>query len=205
VIWSSPLVGLVRLSDAFTTGSSIMPQKRNPDAAELVRARTGRIVGALTALLMVMKGLPLAYQKDMQEDKEGAIDALGALTLSINAMTGMVRDMAPDAARMRLAAGEGYATATDLADWLTRTLNLPFREAHHVTGRIVAKAAAAGVALDKLPLAALQVIEPRVSKAVFGVLSVEASVKSRIVYGGTAPKNVRAHAKRWLKRLQKKP
>jgi len=203
VIWSSPLVGLVRLSDRFTTGSSIMPQKRNPDAAELVRGRTGRIVGALTALFMVMKGLPLAYQKDMQEDKEGAIDALGALALSINAMTGMVRDMEPDVARMRQAAGEGFSTATDLADWLVRTLKLPFREAHHVTGRIVAEAAAAGVSLEKLPLATMQAIEPRITRAVFGVLSVEASVKSRTVYGGTAPKNVRAQAKRWLKRLQK--
>jgi len=201
VIWSSPLVGLIRLSDKFTTGSSIMPQKRNPDAAELVRARTGRVVGALTALLMVMKGLPLAYQKDMQEDKEGTIDALGTLAVSIAAMTGMVRDLEPDAARMREAAGEGYATATDLADWLVRTLKLPFREAHHITGRIVAAAAAAGVALDKLPLAAMQAIEPRITGAVFGVLSVEKSVKSREVYGGTAPKNVRAQAKRWLKRL----
>ena len=156
VIWTSPLVGFVKLSDKFTTGSSIMPQKRNPDAAELVRAKTGRIVGALTALLMVMKGLPLAYQKDMQEDKEGAIDALGALALSIAAMTGMVRDLEPDVARMRAAAGEGYATATDLADWLVRTLKMPFREAHHVTGRIVAKAAEAGVALEKLPLSAMQ-------------------------------------------------
>ncbi len=201
VIWSSPLVGLVRLSDRFTTGSSIMPQKRNPDAAELVRARTGRVVGALTTLLMVMKGLPLAYQKDMQEDKEGTIDALGTLAVSIGAMTGMVRDLEPDLARMRQAAGEGYATATDLADWLVRTLKLPFREAHHVTGRIVAAAAKAGVALDKLPLAAMQAIEPRITGAVFGVLSVEKSVKSREVYGGTAPKNVRAQAKRWLKRL----
>ena len=201
VIWSSPLVGLVRLSDKFTTGSSIMPQKRNPDAAELVRARTGRVVGALTTLLMVMKGLPLAYQKDMQEDKEGTIDALGTLAVSIGAMTGMVRDLEPDLARMRQAAGEGYATATDLADWLVRTLKLPFREAHHVTGRIVAAAAKAGVALDKLPLAAMQAIEPRITGAVFGVLSVEKSVKSREVYGGTAPKNVRAQAKRWLKRL----
>ena len=204
VLWSSPLVGLVRLSDKFTTGSSMMPQKRNPDAAELVRARAGRIVGALTALLMVMKGLPLAYQKDMQEDKEGTIDAFDALTLSINAMTGMVRDMEPDVARMRQAAGEGYATATDLADWLTRALKLPFREAHHVTGQIVAKAAAAGVALDKLPLATMQAIEPRITKAVFGVLPVEASVKSRKVYGGTAPNAVRAQAKRWLKRLKGK-
>jgi argininosuccinate lyase len=201
VIWSSPLVGLVRLSDKFTTGSSIMPQKRNPDAAELVRARTGRVVGALTALLMVMKGLPLAYQKDMQEDKEGTIDALGTLAVSIGALTGMVRDLEPDLARMRQAAGEGYATATDLADWLVRTLKLPFREAHHVTGRIVAAAATAGVALDKLPLAAMQAIEPRITGAVFRVLSVEKSVKSREVYGGTAPKNVRAQAKRWLKRL----
>jgi len=204
VLWSSPLAGLIQLSDKFTTGSSIMPQKRNPDAAELVRARTGRIVGALAALLMVMKGLPLAYQKDMQEDKEGAIDALEALVLSINAMTGMVRDMKPDVARMRQAAGEGFATATDLADWLTRTLKLPFREAHHVTGQIVAKAAASGVSLEKLPLAAMQAIEPRITKAVFGVLSVEASVKSRKVYGGTAPNNVRVQAKRWLKRLEAK-
>ena len=202
VLWSSPLVGLIKLSDAFTTGSSMMPQKRNPDAAELVRARTGRIVGALTSLLMVMKGLPLAYQKDMQEDKEGAIDAFAALLLSIKAMTGMVRDLEPDIARMRQAAGEGYATATDLADWLTRTLKLPFREAHHLTGRIVAEAAATGVPLDKLPLPAMQAIEPRITKAVYGVLSAEASVKSRIVYGGTAPKNVRAAAKRWLKRLK---
>jgi argininosuccinate lyase len=205
VIWSSPLVGFVRLSDAFTTGSSIMPQKRNPDAAELVRARSGRIVGALTALLMVMKGLPLAYQKDMQEDKEGTIDALGALHLSVNAMAGMVRDMQPDAARMKAAAGDGFATATDLADWLTRALDLPFREAHRVTGKIVAKAAAAGLPLDKLPLKTMQAIEPRISKAVYGVLSVDASVKSRTVYGGAAPKNVRAQAKRWLKLLKKRP
>jgi argininosuccinate lyase len=202
VVWASEPFGFIALSDAFTTGSSIMPQKRNPDAAELVRAKTGRLAGSLIALLTVMKGLPLAYQKDMQEDKEGTIDALGALLLSINAMTGMVRDMAPDAARMRQAAGEGFSTATDLADWLVRTLKLPFREAHHVTGRIVAKAAESGVPLDKLPLAAMQAVEPRVTKAVFGVLSVEASVKSRTVYGGTAPKNVRAQAKRWLKRVK---
>jgi argininosuccinate lyase len=179
-----------------------MPQKRNPDAAELVRARAGRVVGALTGLLMVMKGLPLAYQKDMQEDKEGAIDALGTLAVSIAAMAGMVADLEPDPARMRQAAGEGFATATDLADWLVRTLKLPFREAHHVTGRIVAEAASAGVALDKVPLAAMQAVEPRMTAAVFDVLSVEASVKSRAVYGGTAPKNVRAQAQRWLKRLK---
>ena len=202
VIWSSPLAGLIGLSDAFTTGSSMMPQKRNPDAAELVRAKTGRVLGALVGLLTVMKGLPLAYQKDMQEDKEGAIDALGALTLSVAAMTGMVRDMEPDVERMRQAAGEGFATATDLADWLTRELKLPFRDAHHVTGRIVAKAAEAQLPLDKLPLETMQAIEPRITKAVFGVLSVDKSVTSRAVYGGTAPKNVRIQAKRWLKRLR---
>src|SRR5579864_2415187 len=133
VMWTSPLIGFLKLSDKFTTGSSIMPQKRNPDAAELVRAKTGRIVGALDGLLMVMKGLPLAYQKDMQEDKEGAMDALAALALSVAAMTGMVRDMTPDPVRMRAAAGEGYATATDLADWLVQHLKMPFRDAHHVT------------------------------------------------------------------------
>jgi argininosuccinate lyase len=205
VIWSSPLAGLIHLSDKFTTGSSMMPQKRNPDAAELVRAKTGRIVGALTGLMMVIKGLPLAYQKDLQEDKEGAIDAIGALTMSLTAMVGMVRDMEPDVARMKEAAGEGYSTATDLADFLVRTLKLPFREAHHVTGRIVAKAAEAGVPLDKLPLPLMQEIEPKITKAVFGVLSVGNSVKSRTAYGGTAPNNVRAQAKRWLKRLKSKP
>jgi argininosuccinate lyase len=201
VIWSSPLAGLVRLSDRFTTGSSMMPQKRNPDAAELVRAKTGRIAGALNALLLVMKGLPLAYQKDMQEDKEGAIDAIDALALSIAAMTGMVRDMEPDVARMRQAAGEGFSTATDLADWLVRELKLPFRKAHHITGRIVAKAAEADVALERLPLPIMQEIEPRITKAVYGVLSPDKSASSRTVFGGTAPKNVRAQAKRWLKRL----
>jgi argininosuccinate lyase len=201
VIWTSPLTSLLALSDRFTTGSSIMPQKRNPDAAELVRAKTGRIVGALQALLMVMKGLPLAYQKDMQEDKEGAMDALSALALSIAAMTGMVRDMTPDAARMRAAADGGYATATDLADWLVMTLKMPFRDAHHVTGRIVAKAAADQVTLQDLPLGAMQAIEPRITKAVYAVLSAENSVKSRVSYGGTAPKNVRREANRWLKTL----
>jgi argininosuccinate lyase len=204
VIWSSPLAGLIKLSDKFTTGSSMMPQKRNPDAAELVRAKTGRIVGALTGLMVVIKGLPLAYQKDLQEDKEGAIDAIGALALSLRAMTGMVGDLEPDIARMKVAAGEGYSTATDLADWLTRTLKLPFREAHHITGRIVAAAAEKGVALDRLPLQAMQGFEPRITKAVFAVLSAGNSVKSRKAYGGTAPNNVRAQAKAWLKRLKKK-
>jgi argininosuccinate lyase len=202
VLWTSPLVGLVKLSDKFTTGSSIMPQKRNPDAAELVRAKTGRIIGALTALLIVMKGLPLTYQKDMQEDKEGAMDAFAALTLSIDAMTGMVRDLVADKAAMEKAAGDGYATATDLADWLVRTLKMPFREAHHVTGRIVGKASEAGVPLDQLPLAAMQAVEPRITKDVLGVLSVKSSVASRTSFGGTAPKNVRAQAESWRKRLQ---
>jgi argininosuccinate lyase len=203
VIWTSPVVGLLRLTDKFTTGSSMMPQKRNPDAAELVRAKTGRIVGALNALLMVMKGLPLAYQKDMQEDKESAMDALAALSLAVAAMTGMVRDMQPDATAMRKAAGDGYATATDLADWLVQKLKVPFREAHHITGRIVAAAAERGVALHRLPLADMQAIEPRIDADVFAVLSADRSAKSRVSYGGTAPKNVRAAARRWLKRLEK--
>jgi argininosuccinate lyase len=203
VIWTSPLTALVSLTDKFTTGSSIMPQKRNPDAAELVRAKTGRIIGALNGMLIVMKGLPLAYAKDMQEDKEGAMDALSALSLAIAAMTGMVRDMQPDAAKMKKAAGEGYATATDLADWLVRTLNIPFREAHHITGRIVAKASEDRVPLHRLPLAAMQAVEPRITDDVFKVLSVDRSVKSRVSYGGTAPKSVRAQARKWLKRLDK--
>ncbi|PWB66069.1 MAG: argininosuccinate lyase [Bradyrhizobiaceae bacterium] len=201
VIWCSPLAGLLRLSDRFTTGSSIMPQKRNPDAAELVRAKTGRIFAALQGLLVVMKGLPLAYQKDMQEDKESAMEALAALTLCIAAMTGMVRDMKPDVARMREAAGAGYATATDLADWLVRTLKMPFREAHHVTGRIVAAAEKAGVALEALPLAAMRAVEPRITRKVYDVLSPERSVRSRVTHGGTAPANVTRAAKAWLKRL----
>jgi argininosuccinate lyase len=203
VIWTSPLIGLVRLSDKFTTGSSIMPQKRNPDAAELVRAKTGRVIGALTALLIVMKGLPLAYQKDMQEDKQGAMEAFGALSLAVRAMTGMVRDLVADQARMKAAAGEGYSTATDLADWLVRTLRMPFRDAHHITGRIVARASEAGVPLDRLPLKDMQAIEPRITAAALAALSVEASVKSRSSYGGTAPKNVLAQAKGWLRRLEK--
>jgi argininosuccinate lyase len=201
VIWSSPLFGLIVLSDGFTTGSSIMPQKRNPDAAELVRAKAGRIAGAFEALLMVMKGLPLAYQKDMQEDKEGAMAALSALLMSLAAMTGMVTDMTPDARRMRDAAAEGYSTATDLADWLVREVGMPFRQAHHVTGRIVAQAAAKKITLQELPLADMQAVEPRITPAVFRVLSVENSVKSRRSRGGTAPQNVRLAAKRWLKAL----
>ena len=204
VIWTSALVGLIKLSDKFTTGSSIMPQKRYPDAAELVRAKAGKMIGALGALLIVMKGLPLAYQKDMQEDKAGVIDALGDLALCVAAMTGMVRDMAPDAGRMRAAAGQGYSTATDLADWLVRALGMPFREAHHATGRIVAAAETEGVDLASLPLAAMQEIEPRITRDVFKVLSVERSVASRTSLGGTAPKNVAAQAKRWLARLERR-
>jgi argininosuccinate lyase len=203
VIWTSPLVGLVRLSDKFTTGSSIMPQKRNPDAAELVRAKTGRVIGSLTGLLIVMKGLPLAYQKDMQEDKAGAMEAYTALSLSIRAIAGMVRDLVPNEAAMKAAAGEGYATATDLADWLVRTLKMPFRDAHHVTGRIVGIATKKGVALHELDLTEMQAVEPKISAEVMKVLSVESSVKSRVSYGGTAPKNVTAQAKAWLKRLEK--
>ena len=203
VVWTSPLVGLVRLSDKFTTGSSIMPQKRNPDAAELVRAKTGRVIGALIALLVVMKGLPLAYQKDMQEDKQGALEAFAALSLAIRAMTGMVLDLVPDQARMKLAAGEGYATATDLADWLVQTLKMPFRNAHHVTGRIVALAAKAGVELHELPLRTMQEIEPKITADALKVLSVVSSVRSRTSFGGTAPKNVLAQANAWLKRLEK--
>ena len=203
VMWCSPLLGLISLSDSFTTGSSIMPQKRNPDAAELVRAKAGRIIGALDALLIVMKGLPLAYQKDMQEDKEGAMAAFSELTLSLAAMTGMVRDLTPHVERMRAAAGEGYSTATDLADWLVRELDIPFRAAHHVTGRIVAQAAAEKIPLDRLPLAAMQAIEPRITEDVFRVLSVESSVESRVSHGGTAPDNIRREASRWLKALSK--
>ena len=202
VLWTWPLFGLVRLSDKFTTGSSIMPQKRNPDAAELVRAKTGRIIGALSALLIVMKGLPLTYQKDMQEDKEGAMDAFAALSLAVNAMTGMVRDLVADKARMEQTAGEGYSTATDLADWLVRTLKMPFRDAHHVTGRIVGKASELGVALDQLPLAVMQAIEPKITAEALSVLSVKSSVASRTSFGGTAPKNVREQAESWRKRLQ---
>jgi argininosuccinate lyase len=157
----------------------------------------------LTALLIVMKGLPLAYQKDMQEDKQGAMEAFAALSLAVRAMTGMVLDLVPDEARMKVAAGEGYATATDLADWLVRTLKMPFREAHHVTGRIVAKASEGNLALHKVPLSDMQAIEPKITEDVLNVLSVQASVESRTSYGGTAPQNVRAQAQEWLKRLEK--
>ena len=203
VLWMTPQFGFIQLSDKFTTGSSIMPQKRNPDAAELSRAKVGRIAAAFQALLMVMKGLPLAYAKDMQEDKELTFDALASLKLAIAAMTGMIGDLQPKGDAMRAAAGGGFSTATDLADWLVRALGLPFREAHHVTGRIVAAAEAKGVTLEKLPLTAMQAIEPRISNDIFSVLSVENSVKSRRSYGGTAPQNVGKMAKAWIKRLEK--
>jgi len=203
VIWTTPQFGLVALSDKFTTGSSIMPQKRNPDAAELVRAKAGRIIGSLNALLIVMKGLPLTYAKDMQEDKEGTFDALRSLSLCLAAMAGMVRDMTPDRKAMKKAAGAGYATATDLADWLVRSLKMPFRNAHHVTGKIVALAAAKNVGLEKLSLKELQSVETGITDAVFEVLGVENSVKSRTSFGGTAPSNVKREAKRWLAKLKK--
>ena len=201
VIWMTPQFGFIRLSDRFTTGSSIMPQKRNPDAAELTRAKVGRIAAAFQSLLMVMKGLPLTYSKDMQEDKEVTFDALDSLALAIAAMTGMVNDMEPVPEAMRRAAGRGSSTATDLADWLVRRLDLPFREAHHVTGRIVADAESRGVELEELPLEAMQTIEPRITEDVYSVLGVENSVKSRTSYGGTAPQNVQEMARSWIKRL----
>src|SRR6185437_4634698 len=203
VIWMTPQFGFVKLSDRFTTGSSIMPQKRNPDAAELVRAKVGRIAGAFQSLVIVMKGLPLAYSKDMQEDKEATFDALSSLRLVMAAMAGMIADLEPNPEAMRAAAGRGYATATDLADWLVKELKMPFRDAHHVTGAIVKAAEAKGVDLDALALSDMQAVEPRITKAVFSVLSVENSVKSRTSYGGTAPQNVAKMARQWLRRLEK--
>jgi argininosuccinate lyase len=201
VIWTNPYFGFVKLSDAFTTGSSIMPQKRNPDAAELVRGKTGRVMGALMGMLTVMKGLALTYFKDMQEDKEGIFDAAENLTLTLAATAGMVRDMKPQTERLAAAAGAGFSTATDLADWLVRSLKMPFRDAHHVTGTLVAKAEARGVDLSGLTLAEMQAVEPRITQGVFDVLTVEASVRSRISYGGTAPANVAAMAAEWKAKL----
>ncbi len=201
VLWCTPQFGFVRLSDAFSTGSSIMPQKRNPDAAELVRGKAGRIIGALNAVLVLMKGLPLSYAKDMQEDKEPAFDALPNLSLCLAAMAGMIGDLTVDAKQMKAAAGSGYATATDLADWLVRTLKMPFRDAHHVTGRIVGLASAKRVGLERLTLEEMQAVEPRIDDSIFAVLGVAKSVRSRTSYGGTAPDNVRRQAKRWLRQL----
>ena len=205
VLWATPQFGFAALSDKFTTGSSIMPQKRNPDAAELVRGKAGRVIGALTGLLIVMKGLPLAYSKDMQEDKEGTFDALHTLSLCLAAMTGMVADLKPNLDRMKSAAGAAFATATDLADWLVRVLGLPFREAHHVTGALVKQAAARGVGLEALALEEMRAIEPRISAEVFSALGVDNSVNSRVSYGGTAPANVTAQAVSWLERLAAEP
>ena len=201
VIWSSAQFNFIRLSDKFTTGSSIMPQKRNPDAAELVRAKTGRIIGALTSLLVVMKGLPLAYSKDMQEDKEVAFDALDALSLSLAAMTGMVGDLEVNRERMRQAAAMGFATATDVADWLVRQANIPFRDAHEITGHIVKLAEEKGIPLDGLTIDDFKLIDHRIDSRIQKVLSVESSVRARRSYGGTAPENVLAQTARWKSRL----
>ncbi|MBD8891681.1 argininosuccinate lyase [Roseibium litorale] len=203
VIWCSAQFGFIKLSDKFSTGSSIMPQKKNPDAAELVRAKTGRIYGSLQALLVMMKGLPLAYSKDMQEDKEQAFDGLASISLALAAMTGMVRDLEPVTKTMKKAAGSGYSTATDLADWLVRVLGMPFRNAHHVTGRIVAIAVEQGIELHKVTLEEMQAVEPKITDEIFSVLSVDKSVRSRVSYGGTSPVNVRKQARRWLKDLAK--
>lgn len=203
VLWATPQFGFVKLSDAFTTGSSIMPQKRNPDAAELVRAKIGRVLGAFTALSVVMKGLPLTYSKDMQEDKVPAFEAFDALELSLNAMAGMVADLEPNPARMAAAAGSAFSTATDLADWLVRALDMPFRDAHHVTGAAVKRAEALGFDdLAKLPLDELQAIEPGITSDVYAVLSPEASAASRTSYGGTAPAQVREQVARWKDQLR---
>ncbi|MDI6027736.1 argininosuccinate lyase [Corticibacterium sp. UT-5YL-CI-8] len=203
VIWSTPQFGFVRLSDSFSTGSSIMPQKKNPDAAELVRAKTGRVTGHLVGLLTVMKGLPLTYSKDMQEDKEAVFDAAETLDLMLAAMTGMVGDMQINDQAMKKAAGSGYSTATDLADWLVRVLGIPFREAHHVTGRAVALAEEKKVGLEKLTLDDLRSIHDGITDDIFSVLSVQNSVKSRTSFGGTAPAEVRKQIRYWKKRLAK--
>ena len=201
VIWSSAQFRFVVLSDRFSTGSSIMPQKKNPDAAELIRAKIGRILGATVALFTVMKGLPLTYSKDMQEDKEQVFDAADSLMLSLAAMEGMVRDMAANREALEAAAASGFSTATDLADWLVRMLGLPFREAHHITGALVAAAEAKGCDLPDLSLADMQDVHPGITDAVFEVLGVQNSVASRVSYGGTAPVRVREQVARWKERL----
>ncbi len=202
VLWTTPQFGFVALSDAFTTGSSIMPQKRNPDAAELVRAKAGRIQGALTSLTTTMKGLPLAYCKDMQEDKEPVFEAFDALELSLKAMAGMVADLKPNRDRMAASAGAGFSTATDLADWIVRKLDLPFREAHHLAGAAVKRAETLDVDLSSLPLAELQALDPRITAEVLEVLTPEASVRSRSSYGGSAPDQVRRQIGGWKERLK---
>jgi argininosuccinate lyase len=201
VVWMTPMFGFASLPDDLTTGSSIMPQKRNPDAAELVRAKIGRILGAFVALSTVMKGLPLAYSKDMQEDKPPVFEAFDALDLALGAMTAMVAALIPNTERMAAAAGAGFSTATDLADWLVRELNLPFRQAHHVTGAAVKKAESLGVDLSQLPLEELRLLHPGVTEGVYKVLTPEASCASRQSFGGTAPEQVRARIAEWKTRL----
>ncbi|MBM3555830.1 MAG: argininosuccinate lyase, partial [Alphaproteobacteria bacterium] len=191
----------VRLSDAFTTGSSIMPQKRNPDAAELVRGKTGRIFGSLQALLVMLKGLPLTYSKDMQEDKEPVFDAADSLALVVPAMTGMIGDLRVDRKAMATAAGSGFATATDLADWLVQNADLPFREAHHVVGRVVAAAEVQGKTLEAMTLAELQAVDARIEAGALAVLGPRNSVLSRKSFGGTAPARVRDALRKWRKKL----
>ena len=195
VLWSSQPFGFVRMPDTLSTGSSIMPQKKNPDAAELVRGHAGRIIGCATSLMITMKGLPLAYSKDMQDDKPPVFEAAGLLELCIAAMTGMVADATFNTARMREAAELGYATATDLANWLVREADIPFREAHHITGAAVKLADSRGCALDELPLEDLKAIDARIDDRVFAALSVDASVAARASYGGTAPEQVRRQVK----------
>ena len=202
VLWSSRRFGFASLSDAFSTGSSIMPQKRNPDAAELVRAKPGRIAGALQGLILVCKGLPLAYSKDLQEDKALVFTAFDDLALAVSAMAGMAGDLSFDASAMERAAGEAYSDATDLADWCVRELNMPFRDAHHVAGSAVKAAEAKGAALADLPLKDYQAIEPRIDARVFDVLSARASMESRVSYGGTAPARVREQIAAWTQRLK---
>ncbi len=197
VIWSTAQFRFVTLSDRFSTGSSIMPQKKNPDAAELIRAKVARINGALVALLTVMKGLPLAYSKDMQEDKEQVFDAADSLMVALAAMTGMVGDMRPNPERLRTAAASGFSTATDLADWLVRALGLPFREAHHVTGALVKRAEERGIDLPELSLTEMTAVHPGITAEVYEVLGVDNSVASRVSYGGTAPEQVRTQIARW--------
>ncbi len=201
VLWSSPAYGFIRLSDAFSTGSSIMPQKRNPDAAELVRAKVGRVLGAFVGLLTVVKGLPLAYAKDLQEDKEPVFAAADALDLSLAALSGMLGDLTINPAAMMRAAEKGYPTATDLADWLVKNLKMPFRDAHSVAAKAVAKAESLNVGLKDVPLAELQSVEPRITKDVFAVLSLESSVAARTSFGGTAPSRVKEQIAHWKGQL----
>ena len=201
-MWCTPQFGFIRLSDAWTTGSSIMPQKKNPDAAELTRAKAGRVLGSLVQLTTVMKGLPLAYSKDMQEDKVPTFEAFDALDLGLAAAAGMVGDLTPDLERMAAAAGSGFSTATDLADWLVREADLPFREAHHVTGAACKRCDQLGCDLPELPLSELQKLHPAITAGVYEVLTPARSVASRTSYGGTAPLQVRKQVARWKEQLR---